>query len=872
MDTPPLPPGAVALEEMPPLPPGAQFVSTHGGAAPGMAAPKAPVAPPSKKSRSDISELLSAGGFGTALGAVAPELLTLGGGAAAAFPLTAPAAPFLFGLGTAARGARVASGLAGGLAGITGEIGAKGTEAMGGGDLAQEAARFVAGGVGPESVSLIGKVLKGVIGKLAGAPEAAIAAEVGKQIAGMATGGKKEVTLSDLQKQHIEQIVKDLRAGTDPKAVAEKAFGTLETAAKGITGDAEAMGTALSKSAERQAQQARAGAEQEVARIRVDSHQKAAAIRDQAKAEADAVRETNATEASSILADAEKEAKRIFSDSERRIRKMQDARVKSRDIASGELERAGQAKRSVGTDREHSETGTTLRDQIATRKTDLTQARKDQYKADESTLRSEVADKEGAGQYLENTQKYQNIIESLDTELSGSPVKHTDPKIVQQLERLKKALAPQLVGKGEVPPAPISFQAADEIRRSLGDAAFGKPATGYEAIGQNLARDYWKKLSVMLGEFAPQSKNMIEKYELAGKELDPFKSGRGARATALDRYNPEAYVTDAKELPTTYFRSRQGVNDLLELTGGDNHLVREQAGNFAAREIRDLDAKGIKAWANKNSDWLTHPEMRGVKEDVEYAAKQLEQGERVSSKSTKAIQKLLQMEPGIASGAERAAKGVIDPAQRAADTLEKRGETAAERAVRGGERSAVGTLRAAESAAKSATDKGEKTAGGLLSDAEKLSAKLTNEAKARVQDILGDAAPERRIQELILSKDRNTWKEIGPIIVKDKEGKDAFVQAVRNVIADKAEKSPGAVGDLFRVDILPYIEGSGLLSPAGLKALQSQVAQIDKQISGPDKVNRLAKVIVQGLGGSVAGNVADRVFNPAQAIGGMMGM
>ena len=77
--------------------------------------------PPEEKKEKTFREkaksIAESGGYGAAAGALAPELMTLGGLGAAAFPPTAPLSPFLLAGGQLLRGGRMASALAGGLSG-----------------------------------------------------------------------------------------------------------------------------------------------------------------------------------------------------------------------------------------------------------------------------------------------------------------------------------------------------------------------------------------------------------------------------------------------------------------------------------------------------------------------------------------------------------------------------------------------------------------------------------------------------------------------------------------------------------------------------------------------------------------------------------
>ncbi len=131
------------------------------------------------------TEIGTAGGLGAALGAIAPDLFTLAGGAAAAFPVTAPAAPFLLSTGQAMRGQRLGQAGYGLLGGLMGETGGQVVEARGGSPMQAEVARFLAGTFGPEIPRQLGGLGSTIIGRglqAMGVPGASRTATIGQML------------------------------------------------------------------------------------------------------------------------------------------------------------------------------------------------------------------------------------------------------------------------------------------------------------------------------------------------------------------------------------------------------------------------------------------------------------------------------------------------------------------------------------------------------------------------------------------------------------------------------------------------------------------------------------------------------------------
>jgi hypothetical protein len=336
---------------------------------------------------------------------------------------------------------------------------------------------------------------------------------------------------------------------------------------------------------------------------------------------------------------------------------------------------------------------------------------------------------------------------------------------------------------------PTSFDALDDVRRRLGDAAYGKEVEGYSAIGTEIAKKYYGKISEIQSKFAGEAHDALQGgYESASRLLDKYKSKAGKRATVEDRFDPSRYQTDAASLPNDYFKTQQSVKDLVELTGGDKGLVTQAASDFSARQLRDKNAKGVRTWLNQNGDWLSSPDLAGVKSKIESYANTLERAERVSGKTGKAAQILESREPTV--------------------------------------------LRAGEKAVAS----GEKEAGAI-----------TDEAQKRVQTILGDSSPAKRVREIILGGKQSVWNEVGPILSGSPQGKKAITDAVLQVIA------PEEMGGLikltkFREDVAPFLKSSKLMSDGQIAALESQLRTIYNSAMGqPAKLNMMQTAIKNAI-------------------------
>jgi hypothetical protein len=353
---------------------------------------------------------------------------------------------------------------------------------------------------------------------------------------------------------------------------------------------------------------------------------------------------------------------------------------------------------------------------------------------------------------------------------------------------------------------PTSFDALDDVRRRLGDAAYGKEVEGYSAIGAEIAKKYYSKISDIQSKFAGQAHDDLQGgYEAASRLLDKYKSKAGKRATVEDRFDPSRYQTDAASLPNDYFKTQQSVKDLVELTGGDKALVTQAASDFSARQLRDKNAKGVRTWLNQNSDWLNSPELAGVKSKIESYANTLERAERVSGKTSAAAKILEAREPRtISKGAQ------------------------------------------------------------ALTEAEKEAGKITSEAQKRVDTILGSKFPNEEIEKLMLTGDVARWNEVAPILAQSPEGRQNIEAAVRQVMS---RVSPRSMGDTFRDNVRQRLETTKLLSSDKLDQIQRELDSISSLTLSPEQKMSLLQRITRNL---LTTAPAQTVGAPAGAVAGYM--
>ena len=734
------------------------------GGEPSSAAPAAPKPEPADKpmtAMERVGEVAKSGLGGAALGAIAPEATQLVGKGMQLYAPTRIPGVMIEQAGRGMKAARGAEIGAGAVGGMTSEIAGQQAKVRGASPPVVFAAELAGGMVGPEFMKTVTNAVKFGARKLFNMEPVSAVKTLADDL------GLDVKTLSPSQKEFIKKQIEDLRGAPPGGEAQETIYDVLKAGSYDIT-----------KEAERKAAEAR------------------------------------------------KVGTEAMTEAERRAEKMRLAEKKTTGIGAAATEEARAARSQIGQEREASDVGRTLRDKIMSVFGAQTEARSAEYQAQKKIRDDIVRQKESSGQLVKDLPEYQRLIDSLKSKLligaeaqkaTTAPV--TEKGVLQAYQNIYDAVSNRRVqvgidqfGNPNYKTFPTSFEALDDVRRRLGDVAFGKEVEGYSAIGADIARKYYADISNIQSKFAGEAHDALQGgYEAASRLLDKYRSAAGKKATALDRFDPTRFKTDASSLPADYFSSKQSVKDLFDLTGGDAALVKSAAQDYTARQLRDMNAKQVRSWLNKNDDWLTAPELSGLKSKVESYIKTLERGERVAGKTGEAAKILAAREPTVLREGERAVAAA------------------------------------------------EKEAGAITAEAEK-----------RVQSILGDASPAKRVREVILGGKESVWKEVGPIIAKSEQGKNAIADAVRQVIA------PEEIGGLikvtkFREDVAPFLEKSGLMSKAQVDKLEADIRAIYNSAMGEEaKLTFIQRAVKNSLIGVASTPVGGGVVSAGQGAYNMM--
>lgn len=871
-----------------------------------------------------IKETGKAAGAGGVIGAFTPQIAAGIGAGLSAFPPTAPLGAGVLSMVPAMQATSMASRIGTGMLGAAGgEAAGQVAEAYGAPWYAKEVISLAAGGVTPEFANLI----KWGGGKAVGMTGLATKSDISSLVSSIVKdAGLDERQLSPSQRKYIESVANQIRGGARTEDFAKKTYSFLERGATDIVDNYNFQASNMQRQAQELLDAAAttgavrtAEAERRIATLASQFEASSQNLTKLAEARADTIiknanaaaekmrlssaargrgeREFQEMEARNVIQQGRAEADKILSDSRERVTRLREIAGRARQTGAARQEAARGKLASVGEAQTSTQTGTSIRDAVMPVFENLKKVRSDNAEKLKGDAFNFAAMKEQKGIMPKDTESFKKGMAELDKLIADT----TLSDIKAPLQRIRNALDPVRVEEGVVIGKPAKFESLEQVRRFLRDRSYGLPAEGFDAINQQQSGRLADMIEGIQTEFSPGIAKFLDQYRKDSEPLRLFKTRLGEAIVGKEEFDMARFTTDPATLGSKFFKSETGVKDLVNLLGGDASKAESIARGYVADQLRDATAAQVKTKISAWRDWL--PQFPGVQNQLQQAAATMEQAERVGAKRVKLSDVLRTEARTLPLTAERAATRVESDIEKRAAALEAQGRKAeadilrkqeqdiarttaeaereAGRAVKGTESQIEASGRAVERQKSRIQTEAERAAKGELTAAEREAAalrteagKLSSEGEKIRQQILGKSFPARRVQEIILSGDKKLWGEIGPILAKDPEAKEAFVQAVRQVVADKATMSPRSVVDSFVNDIRPAIESTGLMTPRQLASLQGEIEKINQTVSGPQRINLMQRVITNALTAEAArgvvgaGNLLYDGFNTMRTLTG----
>ena len=793
-------------------------------------------------------EVGKATGLGAVAGAFAPEIVSGLGVGMAAFPPTQPFSPFVIGAGRAMRGQRLASAAAGGFGGAVGETAGQAVEATGGGKATAELARFAGGMTTPELARQISRPLTKVGGY-------GLSVLVNKVAPGLGTGartlaqllkdeGIATANLSQQQREFIAAKLEQIRGGAPSFQPLQDIYGVLRQNAQRIQQEADRAAVQLEQQGEllmRDAQ-ARGGQitadytqrvnnlqsqfESSAQRLRDSAADQAATIREQARLRSESIiqraqaqgpqmQQAAQLEADAIVQEGRRQADELTAQANARIGRLSalNERVRA-TIPRQQAAAAGEVSR-IGTAVTPTELGSQLRNRFVQQFESLKQVRDQNVKRLKDEAFGAALQKEQAGQRFQGTNAYGEAVKGISREIQNPETKLLNVPEGEIRSSLVKVLDQLQSGQ-------MSFQGLETLRRSLRDRAFGLPAEGYDAIGQQQAGRLADYVEGIQREFSPGFERYLAQYKQDSIPLNDFKNRLGKAVVGKEDFDFSQFKTDPASLGKQVFSTATTVQQLVKTVGQAD--AEALARTYVADLVRGGTAKDVTKAIEASRDWIgTFP---GLAQQLNDAAQRVGVAERVAAKRgtlSAALRTEMGTIPGRAqtlagraeSDAAKAAAARIGQAEKEFEKVTGEAKKEARRVMTEAKGAAAGRVAETEAqlgaSAKAverqrgALEKQAATEAGAVTGAAEAQAKalgtqaqqLRTEAQQKANLILAGTTDEKRVMDFLLGAKAAEWDAISPIILAAPGGREKLAQAVAQTITRRAESSMrGAIADM----------------------------------------------------------------------------
>lgn len=532
---------------------------------------------------------------------------------------------------------------------------------------------------------------------------------------------------------------------------------------------------------------------------------------------------------------------------------------------------------AIGAPQELSDIGAELRNSIVSQQTELTAKRQTEYKAAQLERDKVVAAKEAKGQKVNGIPSFTSFEKMLSGLLgrnSHGAMVTSDPSLRNLYASTLKSIRGEQNEDGTY--SGVTFNALDQIRRKFGEAWKGNPPQGYEAISNRQAKEFYNRLDKIQKDFAGEAQTKLQDvYKENSNQLSAYMSNRGKKAYAQDQFNDAEYLTDAKALPSTYFKSKEKVQELRHLVR-NNALVDQAAASYVAQELKGADSKAVLSYLRnpQNSDWIRT--IPGLGKKIESYGNALARAEAIQKRSADILKKQQERAIGAPRAAIAAGEKVMSTAEKQAAEVGKaaeegvKAEAATAKAAGKGEKKAQSIVQQSDKAYEKAVSAANsdisnarllheryyaegRTAGeavrkeGLVQHE-----KMIKESLDRAKSILTSETPAESIRALFTRDPNKNLSTIAKYLTRTPEGKKVFEKALRQHLANM---SPSSATQLWNMSLRSAIEGAGIMDVAAVRHLDTQINDVLKAMHGAPVVERLGlvkRMVLGAIGGQVA--------------------
>jgi len=762
---------------------------------PSRASVPAPSPEPAKKDTAkkdflgEVKEVGKAGGIGATVGAFTPEILTTLGLGAAAFPPAAPVAPFLLAGGQLARGARLGAAVTGGLGAAAGSAAGK---------MVPEPEKVE---VDIPGVQLTRKQLAETAGEFAG-PGVLKGAEIGLKgtpvLGSFVRGVEKYVGLGETEfKKAATRQLETLR-GKLPATFTEP-YRKIYDALAGFD------------------EQERRAALQSVG----EATRRAENILNHYNNQASRVINFNTKEAERLKRVGMDEAQKVLDDAAANVERRKATVSKAKASGAAAAERGQQALSQIGQPQTPTQVGTSIRNAVSPIFEKLKQTRAANAEKNKGEAFAEALQKEQAGQRVSTTKAFREAIDTISRAITNPETKLTNvsvDEVKNQLTKVKRALDPREVDPttGIATGRPISFEALENLRRFLRDRAYGLPAEGFDAIGQQQAGKLADAVEAIQREFSPKIGKFLEQYKADSQPLNAFKTKLGQAIVGTEEFDMARFATDPATLGDKFFKSETGVKDLINLMGGNVQQAEQFARAYVADKLRGGNAKDVEKLLSSSRDWIG--QFPALDQQLRSVAQQMGVSERVAAKRGK-----------LAEALRTEISSIPDVARQMAEKKRAEAET--------------GSLQRVERGLKQAQD--------IRKTGQKLA---KSETAPAAPGLLGKGDPVAEIEKLITGGETQKLKDAAPIIKSDPNLMQAFNQALD---VSLSRMNPANISDDFERIIKPALLNTNMITPQKAQELSTRIRTVQMTLEPSVAAQTARWIIKTGISGEAGLQLTD---------------
>jgi hypothetical protein len=582
---------------------------------------------------------------------------------------------------------------------------------------------------------------------------------------------------------------------------------------------------------------------------------------------------TAPTEAEEIVKRAQEQVAQVRKDAAARAQKI-NAMTQNRMAATERIGKQAEHELNltVGKPQELSDVGEQLTQKISTRKQETDAIRKQTDEKLRGARDAEVQAKEQSGQFIDELPEYKALRAEIAAKIQKTPAGRAASTITTDagkevgLTRVKEsgvesayekiwdAISAKKVLVGQTPEGAPQYEifkttheALDHVRRKLGDAAYGKEAEGYGALGQDLAKKMYERISKVQEAYAPNTQRALQaNYTQQLEHAEKFKTQMGRMALNEDK--------SAAGMPKAFFKDRDGVRDLRELTG-DPQLVDVMAQSYVSRTLAGRSSKQVQEWAKApgQTDWMR--EVPGLRQRVDDYAAKLAKIEAKEGASAGRVAKLQKEKEAIRTGTLPATEKMLTQAQGEAAKVTKaaEGKHAQELA-----KAETQQQRLNAAAAKQEAQQKQKILGQGYKDAEALKEKTMAQAKAIVSEKM-DAG---KLYSMLTTGDAANLGKAFAYVAGAPGGKRAIEGTVRKAVANV---SPNKLEQVWDGRLKVALQEGKVLPPATIAKMDADIKAAYKKMA-PEAAKTFTQRLVHRMMATTAGSLPGK--GAAMLVGG----